>query len=387
MRSMLFVLVSSPLVGPFTWSPLADELGARGHKALVPDLSDGGTGPWWERHAVSAASQVSRHRELDIAMVGHSGAGALLPLIADAAPIRPAAYVFVDAGLPPEGRSRLDEIRDEDPAFGDELRAHLVAGGRFPDWTDADLAGIVPDPSARSRLLSELGPRALDFLDEPIPTPDGWPDARCAYLQFSDAYDGPAAEARRRGWAFARLDGGHFHMLVDPPTVAEAILHLAFEAADTPALAALERSEIGFRVVRTRPARSAEESADLQGITLGSLVRTIVVRRGAGDYVFVLVPGGRQIDWPKLRSFLGVNRLSLPDQTEAHEATGYERGAITPFGSRTAWPVIADASVAILSRVAIGGGTRGVNVHLDPTDLVRALDAKVADVTHPANAS
>ena len=113
---------------------------------------------------------------------------------------------------------------------------------------------------------------------------------------------------------------------------------------DTPAIAAVRDTGIAFDVVRTRPANSAEESAELQGIDPGSLLRTIVIRRGADDYVFVLVPGGRQIDWPKLRALLSVSRLSLPDKDEAQEATGYERGAITPFGSRKPWPVIADAS-------------------------------------------
>ena len=134
-------------------------------------------------------------------------------------------------------------------------------------------------------------------------------------------------------------------------------------------------------VARTTPARSAEESAELQGIRLEQLVRTIVVRRGANDYVFVLVPGGRHIDWPKLRAHLGVNRLSLPDQDEALEATGYERGAITPFGARVAWPVVADAAMLAMEKVAIGGGARGVNVHMEPNDLIAALDAVVADVT------
>src|SRR5438093_13557919 len=115
---------------------------------------------------------------------------------------------------------------------------------------------------------------------------------------------------------------------------------------DTPAIRALDGSGLEYRVVRTRPARDAQESAELQGIEVGELLRTIVVRRGADDYVFVLVPGGRQIDWPKLRAHLRVNRLSLPNATEAKAVTGYERGAITPFGSLREWPVIADASVA-----------------------------------------
>jgi len=152
---------------------------------------------------------------------------------------------------------------------------------------------------------------------------------------------------------------------------------------DTPAVRALEGAGVAFEVVRTARPSSAEESAALQGIGLGQLLRTIVIRRAEGDYLFVLVPGGRQIDWPKLRAHLGVSRLSLPDQEEAKDVTGYERGAITPFGSARAWPVVADAGIRDLGRVAIGGGARGVNVHLAAQDLLRATGADVADVTKP----
>lgn len=153
--------------------------------------------------------------------------------------------------------------------------------------------------------------------------------------------------------------------------------------ADTPAIEELRASGAPFEVVRTERARSAEESAGFQGIEVEQLIRTIVVRRGEDDYVFVLVPGGRQIDWPLLRAHLGVKRLSLPDQDEAKDATGYERGAITPFASATTWPVVADATVADRDVVAIGAGAHGVNVHLAPADLIRLLRADVAAVTKP----
>ena len=152
---------------------------------------------------------------------------------------------------------------------------------------------------------------------------------------------------------------------------------------DTPATRALAGTDLAFDVVRTERPGSAEESAALQGIELEQLLRTIVVRLGADDYVFVLVPGGRQIDWPKLRAHLGVSRLSLPDAEEARAATGYERGAITPFGSATPWPVIADTAIPERERVAIGGGERGVNLHLTSGDLLRATGAEVVDVTKP----
>jgi Cys-tRNA(Pro)/Cys-tRNA(Cys) deacylase len=152
---------------------------------------------------------------------------------------------------------------------------------------------------------------------------------------------------------------------------------------DTPAIEVLRASDASFRVVRTERATSAEESAGFQGIDVEQLIRTIVVRRGEADYVFVLVPGGRQIDWPLLRAHLGVKRLSLPDQDEARDSTGYERGAITPFASSTTWPVVADLTVADRDVVAIGAGAHGVNVHIAPADLIRLLHADVAAVTKP----
>ncbi len=152
---------------------------------------------------------------------------------------------------------------------------------------------------------------------------------------------------------------------------------------DTPALRSLAGSGLDYRIVETAVPSNPEESAALQGIDLGQLLRTIVVRRGEDDYLFVLVPGGRQIDWPKLRALLGTRRLSLPDREEARTATGYERGAITPFGATRAWPVVADATVAAAGIVAIGAGARGANVHLEASRLLALLHAQVADVTKP----
>ena len=152
-------------------------------------------------------------------------------------------------------------------------------------------------------------------------------------------------------------------------------------ADETPAIRAVTDFRISHTVVRTGPASSAEESASLQGIPTGALLRTIVVRRGDDDYLFVLVPAGRRFDWPRLRGLLGVSRLSLPDADEAQRVTGYVRYTITPFGSTRAWPVIADAAILAEPVVAIGGGARGVNLHLAPADLVTALGATVADVS------
>jgi Cys-tRNA(Pro) deacylase len=152
---------------------------------------------------------------------------------------------------------------------------------------------------------------------------------------------------------------------------------------ETPATVAIGAAAIPHRVVRTERARTAEEAAEFQGIETRQLLRTIVVRRGDDDYLFVLVPAGRRFDWPKLRELLGVRRMTLPDAEEARVVTGYERYTITPFGSTSAWPVVADRAILDEPVVSIGGGGFGINLHLAPTDLVAALHATVADVSEP----
>jgi Cys-tRNA(Pro)/Cys-tRNA(Cys) deacylase len=151
----------------------------------------------------------------------------------------------------------------------------------------------------------------------------------------------------------------------------------------TPAIDAITAAGIPHRVVRTERASSAEESARFQGIEPRQVLRTIVVRRGEDDSVFVLVPAGRRFDWPKLREVLGVRRMTLPDAAEAQTVTGYERYTITPFGSTHRWPVIADGAISDEPVVAIGGGGFGINLHVAPADLIAALDASVADVSTP----
>jgi len=148
------------------------------------------------------------------------------------------------------------------------------------------------------------------------------------------------------------------------------------------ATAAIQATGIAHTVTRHGRVGSLAEAAAARGVQPGDIIKTLVVRRAEDDYLFVLVPGDREISWPKLRALLGVNRLSMPDAAVAKEVTGYERGTITPFGSTRAWPVVADATVEGRT-ISLGAGAHGVAFTAAGSDVIRALDAQVADVTDP----
>ena len=225
----MFVLIHSPLVGPLTWSLVAVQLQQRGIPALVPALRDSEREgpPYWLQHAQAIARSIE-HAPYDRPpiLVAHSGAGMLLPAARQAIGRPVAAYIFVDAGIPEDGKSRLDLF--DSPAEVARFRRAAV-NGLLPVWRDADLTSVIPDAEIRQPFVAELRPLAIAVYEEALPVFAGWPDAPCGYLRFGSnpAYTLPAEHARSERWAYTQLAGEHFHMLVDPPAVTGALLGLA----------------------------------------------------------------------------------------------------------------------------------------------------------------
>jgi hypothetical protein len=218
------VLIHSPLLNPSSWAPVAKELARQDVVAVVPDLDgdESKPAPLWTQHANGAASSLRPiHMNDQPILVGHSGAGPLLPAIRQAAARPVGGYLFVDAGLPDPTSPRMG-------TFGEHFRQLYAAGGRYPDWTDKFLRDVVPNRERRLELMAGLRPQPFRFWEETIPVFSGWPDAPCAYMRFSgnSAYEEPAREAARLGWPVDELPGNHFHMLVDPVAVANGLIGL-----------------------------------------------------------------------------------------------------------------------------------------------------------------
>jgi hypothetical protein len=223
----LFVLVHSPVVGPSTWAWVARELEGRDRSAVVPSLfgvaDDPNRAPRIVREAVDASAQ----RAGTLVLVGHSGAGSLLPAIAAACLGEVVAIVFVDTFLPPaHGRARLVPAE-----FIEDLSA-VASDDVLPPWSnwfgEAVMRDLVPDDSRRARVERDMPRLPLSFLRIEVPVPDGWDRCPCAYLLLSaEPYATSAADARARGWPVAEIEGGkHLDPVSRPAAVAAALLTL-----------------------------------------------------------------------------------------------------------------------------------------------------------------
>jgi pimeloyl-ACP methyl ester carboxylesterase len=232
-RDPTFVLLHSPLVGPASWAPAAHELELRGRAAVVPSLLGvaEAAAPQW-RHVPDAVRGATSDLRGRVVLVGHSGAGVLLPAVADALAVEVAALVFVDSFLPPPA----GQLPLGPPELMDQLRT-LATDGVLAPWSrwfgpDA-MQVLVPDERLRAELEAEMPRLPLSYFEAAVPVADGWASRRpCAYLLLTaDQYGQSAAEARAYGWPVIELPGvQHLAIATNPTAVAEALLDLARRA-------------------------------------------------------------------------------------------------------------------------------------------------------------
>jgi hypothetical protein len=217
-----FVLIHSPLVGTLTWQAVAKTLRTEGHEVFTPNLHDKADAEltFWQQEVDSIDLAAA-----DVILVGHSGAGALLPTIGENLNVY--GYIFVDAVLLFESGTRLELMASEDAAFASQFEAFLKGGGRFPNWTDEQFQTIIPDAELRSALLADMRPRDFSFFTERIEVPAGWDSRPCAYLPLSEFYGRYAVQAEQHGWPVIRRDTHHFEMLTQPEEIAKLLIAIS----------------------------------------------------------------------------------------------------------------------------------------------------------------
>lgn len=142
----------------------------------------------------------------------------------------------------------------------------------------------------------------------------------------------------------------------------------------TPVTRALDAANISYRFFR-HPGQvtSLEQAARERGQNPEQVIRSIVFRLAKNECVMVLIAGPAQVSWPALRVYLGQSRLTMADQAQILEMTGYPIGAVSPLGLPNPMRILVDRSVLQNGEISIGSGLRNTTVILDSKDLMEAL--------------
>lgn len=97
-----------------------------------------------------------------------------------------------------------------------------------------------------------------------------------------------------------------------------------------------------------------------------------------GKPACVIVPSDREVSMKKLAAAFGGKSAQMMKPDDAERVSGYKIGGISPFGQMRPPRVAIEENAMAHNLVYINGGQRGLQVRLDPRDVVKVLNARVA---------
>ena len=151
----------------------------------------------------------------------------------------------------------------------------------------------------------------------------------------------------------------------------------------TPATALLARQRVTHRLhtydVEADTPNYGAVVADSLGIAQDRVFKTLVTEVD-GALTVAIVPVSGDVDLKALAGAVGGKRATMADRTVAERTTGYVRGGISPLGQRKRLPTVLDASATGHPTIYISAGRRGLQVELDPADLIRLTGATTASI-------
>ncbi len=150
----------------------------------------------------------------------------------------------------------------------------------------------------------------------------------------------------------------------------------------TRAATALEHQGIPFELLEFEAEDfTAAEAAHRLGIPAERVFKTLVARTDDGRVLLACVPGNHELNLRALARVTGARRADLVDAGELMRLVGYIKGAVSPIATRRPWPTLIDASALEHERISVSAGVRGLQIWIDPRDLVRATGAQVEGLT------
>ncbi|WP_291856433.1 Cys-tRNA(Pro) deacylase [Bradyrhizobium sp.] len=146
----------------------------------------------------------------------------------------------------------------------------------------------------------------------------------------------------------------------------------------TRATLALQRIGVKFKLRSYEYDANADsiglQAAESLGVEPARVLKTLMAEVD-GKPVCAVVPSDRDLSMKKLASAFDGKAARMMRPTDAERLTGYHVGGISPFGQKKQVPIVIEASALAHSSVFLNGGQRGLQIEIDPNDVVKAAGA------------
>lgn len=125
---------------------------------------------------------------------------------------------------------------------------------------------------------------------------------------------------------------------------------------------------------------AATHVAEQLGEDIEQVFKTLVLRGDKNGLLVCVIPGDKEVDLKKAAKLSGNKKVEMIAMKELLPLTGYIRGGCTPIGMKKNYPTWIHFTCEQFPFIYISAGQRGLQLKLNPADLLKATGAAVADL-------
>ncbi len=109
--------------------------------------------------------------------------------------------------------------------------------------------------------------------------------------------------------------------------------------------------------------------------------KTLVTKGKSGEHFVFCLPVDKEIDMKKAAKAVGEKSIEMVHVKDIKDLTGYIRGGCTAIGMKKQFATVVDISALNYDEIIVSGGALGIQLMLSPSDLLKAVNGKTAEIT------
>ena len=125
---------------------------------------------------------------------------------------------------------------------------------------------------------------------------------------------------------------------------------------------------------------AAQHVADSLGQDIAQVFKTLVLRGDKSGHIVCVIPGDKEVDLKALAKVSGNKKVEMIAMKDLLAVTGYIRGGCSPIGMKKRFPTYFHSTANDHEIIYVSAGVRGLQIEINPKDLISYVDALVADV-------
>ncbi len=122
------------------------------------------------------------------------------------------------------------------------------------------------------------------------------------------------------------------------------------------------------------------EAAEKMGVSENRVFKTLVVRLDNNKLAVGIVPVSAMLNMKRMAKAAGAKKATMATPADVERSTGYVLGGVSPLGQKKRLKTIIDLSIKNIPTVYVSAGRRGLEIELNPEDLIRLVDADIAEI-------